>query len=61
MLKKIGLVLLIFGSGPLIAILLLSKIGVGDPNPNPIGFGLLAGLTFPLALIFLVIGLFSRK
>jgi hypothetical protein len=36
---KIGFALLAFGSGPLIAILVLSKLGVGDPNPNPVGPG----------------------
>ncbi len=41
-LVRIGLGLLIVGVGPLAAVLLFSS----DPNPNPIGFGLLAFVTF---------------
>ncbi len=43
----IGILILIFGSGPLLLTGLLASLGVtSDPNPNPIGFGILAGLTF---------------
>ena len=52
----IGLALLLLGCGPLIAIVVLSKFGIGDPNPNPIGPGLLAGVTFPLAIICFAVG-----
>ena len=42
-----GLITLIVGSGPLLVIILLAKLGVtGDPNPNPVGFGILAFFTF---------------
>ena len=52
-----GLALLVFGSGPLFVIILLAKLGLtSDPDPNPIFFGILAGLTFWPALAFLVIG-----
>ncbi len=35
------------GSAPLLSIIAASKIGVlDDPNPNPVGFGILAALTF---------------
>lgn len=41
-----GAILLAGGTGPLLLIIGLAKIGIGDPNPNPIGPGLLAFLTF---------------
>jgi hypothetical protein len=35
------------GSGPLLGIIVAAKLGLThDPNPNPIAFGILAGLTF---------------
>jgi len=38
-----GLVLLIVGSGPLLVIILFAALGITeDPNPNPIGCGVLA-------------------
>ncbi|MFN8007347.1 MAG: hypothetical protein U0V70_10045 [Terriglobia bacterium] len=41
-LVRIGLGILIIGSAPLFGIILLAKLGVWpDPNPNPIGPGLL--------------------
>jgi hypothetical protein len=45
----IGLVLLILGTGPLLAIVLAAELGLlsdPNPNPNPIGPGLLAFFTF---------------
>jgi hypothetical protein len=43
----VGLGLFVVGTGPLLAVILLSALGLTkDPNPNPIGFGLLAFLTF---------------
>ena len=54
---KIGFWLFVVGSGPLLAIILLAAIGLWpDPNPNPIGPGMLAGLTFWPALICMGIG-----
>ncbi len=56
----IGLGLLVVGSGPLLTIIVAADLGLTrDPNPNPIGFGLLAGLTFWPAVIMIVIGLFK--
>jgi hypothetical protein len=56
-LVRVGLGLLIFGSGPLFAIIILAAIGVWpDPNPNPIGPGLLAFLTFWPGVICLILG-----
>ena len=37
----IGVAILVFGSGPLLIIILLSK----DPNPNPVGPGMLAAIS----------------
>jgi len=54
---KVGLGLVVLGWGPLVAIILLAAIGLWpDPNPNPIGPGLLFFLTSWPAIICLVIG-----
>ena len=43
----IGLVTLVVGSGPLLVILLLASLRITkDPNPNPVGLGFIAFLTF---------------
>jgi len=56
-LVRVGLGLLIVGSGPLIAIIVLSALGVlADPNPNPVGPGILAGLTFWPGVICVIVG-----
>jgi hypothetical protein len=47
-----GLALFVIGSMPLLAVMLFS----GDPDPNPIGFGMLAFLTFWPAVIMIVVG-----
>jgi hypothetical protein len=50
------LVLLILGTGPLATIILLARLGVTkDLNPNPIGFGLLAFLTFWSSMVLVMI------
>ena len=54
---KIGIIMLLIGSGPLILIILASKIGIGDPNPNPVGFGIMAMLTFWPSLALIIIGI----
>jgi hypothetical protein len=54
---RVGLALLILGSTPLWGIILLAAVGLWpDPNPNPIGPGLLFFFTFWPANICLVIG-----
>jgi hypothetical protein len=54
----IGLALLILGTGPLLAIVVAAALGLlSDPNPNPIGPGLLAFFTFWPAVILIVWGL----
>ena len=47
-----GLTLLAIGITSLLAVILFSR----DPNPNPIGFGLLALVTFWPAIIMIVVG-----
>jgi hypothetical protein len=59
---KIGLGLVLFGWGPLIGIILLADIGLWpDPNPNPIGPGLLFLVTSWPAIICLTIGFFQAR
>ena len=56
----IGLALLVVGTGPLLAIGLAAELGLlSDPNPNPIGPGLLAFVTFWPAVIVTVWGLIA--
>lgn len=53
----IGVALFVIGSGPLLVTILLANLGLTrDPNPNPIGFGLLAFLTFWPSILLMVIG-----
>ena len=52
-----GLVLVMFGWGPLLAIILLERVGLWpDPNPNPIGPGMLFFVAFWPAVICIAIG-----
>ena len=52
--------LLVFGTGPLLAIILAASLGLlSDPDPNPIGPGLLAFFTFWPAVILIVWGLIA--
>jgi len=54
---QIGFWLLVIGAGPLVGIILLAELGIWpDPNPNPIGPGLLFFFTFWPAMICLAIG-----
>jgi hypothetical protein len=54
---RAGLALLVLGSGPLLFIIGAAKVGLWpDPNPNPIGPGMLCGLTLWPALICIVVG-----
>jgi hypothetical protein len=53
---KVGVTMLALGSGPLLAIIALAAVGLWpDPNPNPIGPGLLAFLTFWPSVICIVV------
>jgi hypothetical protein len=54
---RIGAFLALIGWTPLLGIVLLAEIGVWpDPNPNPVGPGILFFVTFWPAVILLVIG-----
>jgi len=56
----IGLALVIFGWGPLIGIIVLAAAGLWpDPNPNPIGPGLLFFVTFWPAVFCFAVGAFQ--
>ena len=53
----VGFAVLALGSSPLLAIILLAKIGVWpDPDPNPIGPGLLTFITFWPGVLLMFIG-----
>ena len=55
-----GLVTLMIGSGPLVAILLLAALGfTEDPKPNPVGLGIIAALTFWPGVILMLGGLLA--
>ena len=57
-LVRIGLVLLVVGTGPLLFIIVAAAVGLWpDPNPNPIGPGLLFFFTFWPAVICLIVGI----
>ena len=57
---KIGFWLAVIGWGPLLAIIVLAAISLWpDPNPNPIGPGLLFFVTFWPAIILMGIGAYQ--
>ncbi|MFO1323507.1 MAG: hypothetical protein U1F15_05530 [Burkholderiales bacterium] len=54
---QVGLALLVVGSGPLLFIVVAAAVGLWpDPNPNPIGPGLLFFFTFWPAVLCIVVG-----
>ena len=55
-LVRYGTIGLICGTGPLLVAVAVAHLR-GDPNPNPIGPGILAGLTIWPSVICLVVGL----
>ena len=55
-----AILLVIFGWGPLFTDIFLHNLGVlQDPNPNPVGYGLLFAITFFPAILCFAIGLFQ--
>lgn len=55
---KIGFWLAVVGWGPLLIVILFAAIGLWpDPDPNPVGPGLLFFLTFWPAVICMVVGI----
>lgn len=60
--NRIGLALVVFGWSPLWLIVLLAAIGLWpDPNPNPIGPGLLFFVTFWPAVICFGVGWYQNR
>jgi hypothetical protein len=56
----IGLALLVIGTGPLLLVVVAAELGLtSDPNPNPIGLGLLTFFTFWPAVILIMWGLIT--
>jgi len=56
-LVRIGLILLIVGSGPMMFIYVAAGLGLWpDPNPNPIGPALLAFFTFWPSILCILAG-----
>ena len=54
---QVGVGLLIIGTGPLLFIIIAAAIGLWpDPNPTPVGPGLLFFFTFWPAVLCIVIG-----
>lgn len=59
---RAGLLIVLFGWGPLLAIIALDRIGLWpDANPNPIGPGMLFFVTFLPALVCLAVGVVRVK
>ena len=54
---RVGLVLGLIGAGPLLFIIIAARIGLWpDPNPNPVGPGLLFTLLFWPSVVCMLIG-----
>ncbi len=49
--------LLVLGTGPLLSVIIYASLGFGDPNPNPVIFGILAFLTFWPSVACMLTGL----
>ena len=57
-----GVALLVLGTGPLLVILAAATLGLtSDPDPNPIGPGLLTFVTFWPAITMIIIGLLRAR
>ena len=54
-LVRVGVAGLVLGTGPLLLAVAIAHLQ-GEPNPNPIGPGILAGVTFWPSLICLIVG-----
>ena len=59
---RVGALLLVVGTGPLLTVIALARLGLtSDPNPNPIGFGMLAMLTFWPGIILILLGVVTAR
>ena len=57
----LGALGLLLGTGPLVGVIVAAKMGwTADPNPNPIGFGILAFLSFWPSVLLLALGIGFR-
>ena len=55
-----GLILFLGCCGPLLLIILCAKLGLtDDPNPNPVFFGIMAGITFWPSMLCMIGGTIS--
>ena len=54
-LTRIGVIIFIVGSSPLLLVMLFAKIGILE-DPNPILFGIMAMFTFWPSLLLILIG-----
>ena len=55
---RAGIACLVIGTGPLVSIMVAAGFGMtSDPNPNPVLFGMLAGLTFWPSLGLIAVGI----
>jgi hypothetical protein len=54
----LGILIFLIGCGPLLALIAASKLGLTrNPNPNPVGPGILAMLTFWPSIVLMLVGL----
>lgn len=58
----VGALLVALGTGPLLLVILFASLGLTkDPNPNPVGLGILAFLTFWPGVILMILGLLTSR
>jgi hypothetical protein len=58
-LTRIGVIIFIVGSSPLLLVMLFAKIGILE-DPNPILFGIMAMFTFWPSLLLILIGVIKQ-
>ena len=58
-LTRIGVIIFIVGSSPLLLVMLYAKIGILE-DPNPILFGIMAMFTFWPSLLLILIGVIKQ-
>lgn len=59
---RVAILGLVVGTGPLVSIMVAAGLGItDDPNPNPVLFGMLAGLTFWPSLGLIALGIWRVR
>lgn len=59
---RVGLLGLVLGTGPLAGVMVAARLGLyPDPNPNPVYFGMLAGLTFWPSVALIAFGIWRCR